>query len=220
MRYWSRHPARTNDPRSSSRSPAAALRFSMPSWSTRLAGPSTPSQATRATQNCSRRGTTPRSPPSTGTVPVHAWFFVGRSSSVKSGCHVPGPTPSRCSCSFRAFAALSLDGRSRIFVHGDSQLTWMQKSDRGYVSPLLPTITPLCRSINPSQLIPANRPGLAVAKWRTDSRNDGLRLQIFQEVFVEPGLLEAILLSLVFLQSGQAVDDMLPSMMSDFGPLY
>ncbi|KAN0140533.1 hypothetical protein V8E53_001742 [Lactarius tabidus] len=109
------------------------------------------------------------------------------------------------------------DTESRMFVHGDSQLTWMQKSDRGYVSPLLPTITPLCRSINPSQLIPANRPGLVMAKWRTDARNDGLRLQIFQEVFVEPGLLEAILLSLVLLQSGLPIGDMLPSMISEVG---
>jgi hypothetical protein len=94
----------------------------------------------------------------------------------------------------------------------------MQQSDRGYVSPLLSTITPLCRSINSSQLIPANRPGLAVAKWRTDSRNDGLRLQIFHEAFVEPGLLEAILLSLILLQSGHPFGDTLPPM-SYLGPM-
>jgi hypothetical protein len=104
-----------------------------------------------------------------------------------------------------------------MFVHGDSQLMWMQRSDRGYVSPLLSTVTPICRSIDSSQLIPANRPGLAVAKWRTESQNDGLRLQIFQVVFVEPGLLEAILLSLILLQSGYIFSDMLPSLMSECG---
>jgi hypothetical protein len=185
----------------------------MLSCSTRLVSLSTPFRATRATLHCSRRGTTPRSPPSTGTVPVHAWFFVGRRSSVKSGCRVLGPTQSRCSCSFCTFATeIGIRIRSRMFVHGDSQFTWIQQSDRGYVSLLLlPTITaPLRRLIKSSQLIPANRPGLAVAKWRTDSRNDGHLLQIFQEAFVEPGLLEAILLSLILLQSGLPFGDTLP----------
>jgi hypothetical protein len=88
---------------------------------------------------------------------------------------------------------------SRMFTHGDSQLKWMQQSNRGF-----------------SQLIPANRPGLAVARWRTKSRADGLRLQIFQEVFVEPGLLEAILLSIILLQSGQPFGDTLQAS----GPRY
>ena len=70
-----------------------------------------------------------------------------------------------------------------------------------------------------SQLIPANQPGLAVAKWRTESRTDGLRLQIFQEVLVEPGLLEAVLLSIILLQSGQAFGDTLHSMAA-MGPKY
>ncbi|KAN0140891.1 hypothetical protein V8E53_001335, partial [Lactarius tabidus] len=86
---------------------------------------------------------------------------------------------------------------SRMFTHGDSQLKWMQQSNRGF-------------------LIPANRPGLAVARWRTKSRADGLRLQIFQEVLVEPGLLEAILLSIILLQSGQPFGDTLQAS----GPRY
>ena len=55
--------------------------------------------------------------------------------------------------------------------------------------------------------MPIDRPGMAVAKWRTDSRNDGLRLRIFQVVLVEPGLIEAILLSLILLQSGHPFGD-------------
>jgi hypothetical protein len=90
------------------------------------------------------------------------------------------------------------DTESRMFTHGDSQLKWMEQSNRGF-------------------LIPANRPGLAVAKWRTKSCTDGLRLQIFQEVFVEPGLLEAILLSMVLLQSGQPFGD---SLQTSEGPKY
>ena len=71
------------------------------------------------------------------------------------------------------------------------------------------------------QLIPANRPGLAVAKWRTKSRSDELRLQIFQEALVEPGLLEAIVLSIILLQSGHSFgdSDMLQSIPSR-GPKY
>jgi hypothetical protein len=92
------------------------------------------------------------------------------------------------------------DTESRMFIHGDSQLTWMQQSNRGI-------------------LIPANRPGLAVARWRTESRTDGLRLQIFHEVLVEPGLLEAIVLSMILLQSGQSFGDTLHSM-TDLGPKY
>ena len=45
------------------------------------------------------------------------------------------------------------------------------------------------------QLIPANRPGLAVARWQIDSGTDELVLEIFQEAPVEPGLLDAIVLS-------------------------
>jgi hypothetical protein len=57
------------------------------------------------------------------------------------------------------------------------------------------------------QLIPANRPGLAVARWRVRSHSDDLDLEIFQEALVEPGLLEAIFLSVVLLRSGQPLDD-------------
>ena len=73
--------------------------------------------------------------------------------------------------------------------------------------------------MNSSQLIPANRPGLAIAKWRTKSRSDGMRLQIFQEVLVEPGLLESILLSIVLLQCGHSFGDTLHSLASR-GPKY
>ncbi|KAN0133125.1 hypothetical protein V8E53_009155 [Lactarius tabidus] len=92
------------------------------------------------------------------------------------------------------------DTESRMFTHGDSQLKWMQQPDRGF-------------------LIPVNRPGLVVARWRTESRADGLRIQIFHEVLVEPGLLEAILLSIILLQSGNAFGDTLPSM-ADLGPRH
>jgi hypothetical protein len=83
----------------------------------------------------------------------------------------------------------------------------MEQSSRGFVSPSRPTITGDRRLIDSSQLIPANRPGLAVAKWRTKSRSDELRLQIFQETLVEPGLLEAIVLSIILLQSGHSFGD-------------
>jgi hypothetical protein len=106
--------------------------------------------------------------------------------------------------------------RSRMFTHGDSQLKWMQQSNRGFVSLPLPTTSTFRRLMGSSQLIPANRPGLAVARWRTKSRADGLRLQIFQEVLVEPGLLEAILLSIILLQSGQPFGDTLQAS----GPRY
>ena len=70
-----------------------------------------------------------------------------------------------------------------------------------------------------SQLIPANRLGLAVAKWRTKSGSDELRLKIFQEALVEPGLLEAIVLSIVLLQSGNSFGDGVESIIS-MGPKY
>jgi hypothetical protein len=58
-----------------------------------------------------------------------------------------------------------------------------------------------------TQLIPANRPGLAVARWRVKSRTDELLLEIFQEALVESGLLEAIVLSIVLLRSGRSLGD-------------
>jgi hypothetical protein len=57
------------------------------------------------------------------------------------------------------------------------------------------------------QLIPANRPGLAVARWHVSSRSDDLDLEIFQEALVEQGLLEAIVLSVVLLRSGRPLDE-------------
>ena len=61
--------------------------------------------------------------------------------------------------------------------------------------------------IDPLQLIPANRAGLAVARWRVSSRSDNLNLEIFHEALVEPGLLESIILSVVLLRSGQPLGD-------------
>ena len=58
------------------------------------------------------------------------------------------------------------------------------------------------------QLIPANRPGLAIARWRVKSRTDELRLEIFQEALVESGLLEAIVLSAVLIRSGRPLGDL------------
>ena len=98
---------------------------------------------------------------------------------------------------------------SRVFVQGDSQFTWMQQSSHGFVSP--PTTSSFRRLIDSSQLIPAKRPGLAVARWHIKSRTDELRLQIFQEALVEPGLLEAIILSIILLQSGHSFGDTIES---------
>ena len=67
------------------------------------------------------------------------------------------------------------------------------------------------------QLIPANRPGLSVARWRVSPHSDDLDLEIFQDAQVEPGLLEAIVLSIVLLQSGRSfeVDTMLSNPLFD-----
>jgi len=56
------------------------------------------------------------------------------------------------------------------------------------------------------QLIPVNRPGLAVARWHVTSHSDDLDMEIFQEALVEPGLLEAIVLCVVLLGSGRSLD--------------
>jgi hypothetical protein len=60
-----------------------------------------------------------------------------------------------------------------------------------------------------SQLIAANRPGLAVARWKVKPRTDELNLKIFQEepLAVESGLLDVIVLSVVLLRSGQSLGD-------------
>jgi len=78
------------------------------------------------------------------------------------------------------------ESESRLLTHGDTQLMWMDQSDSGH-------------------LIPANRPGLAVARWHIKSRSDELILEIFQEALIESGLLEAIILSLVLLRSGRSL---------------
>jgi len=79
---------------------------------------------------------------------------------------------------------------SRVLTQGDVQFIWMDQSSSGY-------------------LIPANRHGLAVARWYINSHFDELRLEIFQEALVESGLLGAIVLSLVLLRSGRSLGDSL-----------
>ncbi len=69
-----------------------------------------------------------------------------------------------------------------------------------------------------SQLISANQPGLAVARWKIMSRTNELILEIFQTP-VESGLLEAIVLSVILLRSGHALGD--PSGLVDsLNPTY
>jgi hypothetical protein len=70
-----------------------------------------------------------------------------------------------------------------------------------------PIMTHFADLISQLQLLPTNRPGLAVARWRIKSRSDDLRLEIFQDALVEPDLLEAIVLSVVLLQSGRSFGD-------------
>jgi len=82
---------------------------------------------------------------------------------------------------------------SRLLTHGDVRYTWMNQSTSGY-------------------LIPANRPGLAVVRWRLKSRTDEVSLEIFQEALVESGLLEAIVISLVLLRSGRPLGDSVEGM--------
>jgi hypothetical protein len=74
------------------------------------------------------------------------------------------------------------------------------------------TWTPFEGLIDPLQLIPANRPGLAVARWRIRSHSDDLELEIFHEALVEPGLLEAIVLSVLLLRSGRSLGDTIEAM--------
>ena len=58
-----------------------------------------------------------------------------------------------------------------------------------------------------------------MAKWRTKSRTNELCVKIFQEALVEPGLLEAVILSIVLLQSGRSFGDRLETGTS-LGPKY
>lgn len=69
------------------------------------------------------------------------------------------------------------------------------------------------------QLLPANRPGVAIARWRIKSRSDDLRLELFQSAVVEPGLLEAIILSVVLLRSGRSLGDS-PDLNGFFNPRF
>jgi hypothetical protein len=55
--------------------------------------------------------------------------------------------------------------------------------------------------------MPANRAGLAFARWRIISSSDDLDLEIFQEALVQAGLIEAIVLSFVLVQSGRSLGD-------------
>ena len=67
--------------------------------------------------------------------------------------------------------------------------------------------TPFVKLIDSSQLIPANRPGLEIARWQIKSGTDELILEIFQETPVESGLLDSIVLSIVLLRSGHSLGD-------------
>jgi len=78
-------------------------------------------------------------------------------------------------------------------------------------------MAPFTGADKPLQLLPANRPGLAIARWRIKSRSDDLRLELFQDAVVEPGLLEAIILSVVLLRSGRSLGD-IPDLNSFFNP--
>ncbi|KAF8498221.1 hypothetical protein F5888DRAFT_1634132 [Russula emetica] len=79
---------------------------------------------------------------------------------------------------------------SRIFTHGDAQFTWMQ--GQGSAS---------------GHLIPADRPGLTIARWQVKSGTDDLILEIFQEAPIESGIVEVIVLSVVLLRSGHSLGD-------------
>ena len=57
-----------------------------------------------------------------------------------------------------------------------------------------------------SQLISADRPDQAAACWQVNTGTDDLILEIFQAP-IESGLLEAIVLSVVLLQSGYSLGD-------------
>jgi len=72
-----------------------------------------------------------------------------------------------------------------------------------------------------SQLIPTNRPGLAIARWKIKPRTDELNLEIFQGVplAVVSGLLDAIVLSVVLLRSGQSLGDS-PGEINLSNPVY
>ncbi len=61
--------------------------------------------------------------------------------------------------------------------------------------------------MDPSQLIPADRPGMAVARWQVNSSTNELILEILQEAPIESGLVEAVLLSVVLLRSGLSLGD-------------
>ncbi|KAI0274141.1 hypothetical protein BGY98DRAFT_995716 [Russula aff. rugulosa BPL654] len=82
------------------------------------------------------------------------------------------------------------DNDSRILTLGDAQFTWMQ--GQGSAS---------------GHLIPANRPGLEIARWQIKSSTDEIILDIFQETAVEFGLLDSIVLSVVLLRSGYSFGD-------------
>ena len=72
--------------------------------------------------------------------------------------------------------------------------------------------------MDPSQLVPADRPSLAVARWQVNSGTDDLILEIFQETPIESGLIEAIILSVVLLRSGYSFGD--TDALPQHNPLY
>jgi hypothetical protein len=106
-----------------------------------------------------------------------------------------------------------------MLTHGDAQFTWMQGSTSGHVR-ICSRQDTFAGLIYSSQLIPANRPSLAVAQWHINPRTDELILEIFEEAPVESGLLEAIVLSVVLLQSGRSLGDSSGHMISPSNPMY
>lgn len=78
----------------------------------------------------------------------------------------------------------------------------------------VPTLMPILLLLMDSpQLIPANRPGLAVARWRVKSRTDVLHLEVYQEALVDSGLLEKIVLSVLLFRSGRAFGDLITKLL-------
>jgi hypothetical protein len=74
--------------------------------------------------------------------------------------------------------------------------------------------------MDPSQLIPADRPGPTVARWQVNAGTNELILEIFfQEGPIESGLLEAIVLSVVLFRSGQSLGDS-PGVISSTNPIF
>jgi len=135
--------------------------------------------------------------------------FRGKKVKCKDWLPLAGPDTEYVPLPFSCGLSSEVWIRSRILFHGDAQFVWTQRSSRGFVSHEFRQLVLFAGLFDSSQLIPANRPGLAIAKWRRRSRTDELHVKIYQEALVEPGFLEAIVLSIILLQSGQSFGDSL-----------